>query len=235
MVYTAIVGYEAIMFSGIIDAVGEIRSIRDAPGGKSLLVHAPGYWADTKLGASIAIDGACLTITKSDDQDALFDVIAETLRRTTLGHLRPGDRVNLQKSLAVGDRIDGHFVQGHVDAVATTVEIQESGGESIWWFSLEAEAPPTGSVLSSIIPKGSIAIDGISLTVAAVRQGRFSVALIPTTLRETTLGAKRSGAKVNVETDILARTVVQYLQLLGVGAPSHDAAMMDLLKREGFA
>jgi riboflavin synthase len=226
---------EASMFSGIIDAIGEIRAVHDAPGGKTLVVRAPGYWTGTRPGASIAIDGACLTITQSDPQDARFDVIAETLRRSTLGRLRPGDRVNLQKSLAVGDRIDGHFVQGHVDAVATVAEIQESAGESIWWFSAAAEAQPAGSVLSSIIPKGSIAIDGISLTVAAVRPDRFSVALIPTTLRETTLGTKRTGAKVNIETDILARTVVSYLQLLGVKAAPSDAAMLDLLKREGFA
>ncbi|HVP12406.1 MAG TPA: riboflavin synthase [Phycisphaerae bacterium] len=228
------------MFSGIIDAIGEIRSVRDAPGGKSLVVRAAGYWADLKPGASVAIDGACLTVTHADAQDAQFDVIAETLRRTTLGGLRPGDRINLQKSLAVGDRIDGHFVQGHVDAVATIAEIRESGGESIWWFSLAPEASPTGQVPVSIVPKGSIAVDGISLTVVAVRQGGFSVALIPTTLRGTTLGHKKPGARVNVETDILARTVVQYLQLLGVGTGPHaaaanDAAMMDLLKREGFA
>ena len=228
------------MFSGIIDAIGEIRSVQDAPGGKSLVVRAAGYWAAMKAGASIAIDGACLTITQFDPQDARFDVIAETLRRTTLGQLRPGDRVNLQKSLAVGDRIDGHFVQGHVDAVATVVEVQETAGESIWWFSPEGETPWLSAVSSCVIPKGSIAIDGISLTVAAVRPGRFSVALIPTTLHATTLVRKKTGAKVNIETDILARTVVQYLQLLGVGSPSQttpaqEAAMMDLLKREGFA
>jgi riboflavin synthase len=228
------------MFSGIIDAIGEVRSVHDLPGGKTLVVRAPGYWDGVKAGASIAVDGACLTMTQSDAQDARFDVIAETLRRTTLGQLYPGDRVNLQKSLTVGERIDGHFVQGHVDAVAIVVEARETAGESIWWFSTEDEPAAATTMSSCIIPKGSIAIDGISLTVAAVRQGRFSVALIPTTLRDTTLGAKRAGAKVNIETDILARTVVQYLQLLGIGSPgqiawAHDAAMMDLLKREGFA
>jgi riboflavin synthase len=233
-----------MMFSGIIETVGRIRSVQDAPGGKSLIVHAPGYWEGTKGGASIAVDGACLTVTQTDARDAQFDVIAETLRRTTLGLLRPGDRVNLQRSLAVGDRIDGHFVQGHVDMVATIVEIEQSAGESIWWFSADADAAAPQEALASIIPKGSIAIDGISLTVAAVRQDRFSVALIPTTLQQTTLGEKKPGAKVNIETDMLARTVVRYLQLLGVGsglgsgspaAAAQNAAMMDLLKREGFA
>jgi riboflavin synthase len=233
-----------MMFSGIIETVGRIRSLRDAPGGTSLIVNAPGYWEGTKDGTSIAVDGACLTVTRADARDAQFDVIAETLRRTTLGQLRPGDRVNLQKSLAVGDRIDGHFVQGHVDAIATIVEIEQSAGESIWWFSADADAAGAKGTLAAIIPKGSIAIDGISLTVAAVRQDRFSVALIPTTLQQTTLGEKKAGAKVNIETDILARTVVRYLQLLGErdvpgsgcpAAAAQNAAIMDLLKREGFA
>lgn len=227
------------MFSGIIDGIGEIRACQDVAGGRVLIVRAPEYWGGTRPGASIAVDGACLTVTQADQQEARFDVITETLRRTTLGRLRPGDRVNLQKSLAVGERIDGHFVQGHVDAAATVAKIEQSAQESIWWFTIEP-GPASAQAFASVIPKGSIAIDGVSLTVVEAKDGRFSVALIPTTLRETTIGGKHVGAMVNVETDIIARTVVRYLQSLGgesaaAKGAADNAAMMDLLKREGFA
>lgn len=197
------------MFSGIVDAIGQVCGAENVPGGRTLRVRAPGYWGDVATGGSIAIDGVCLTLTRLAGEEATFDVIAETLRKTTLGDLRAGDRVNLQKSLSAGDRIDGHFVQGHVDAVATVARVEQSPRESIWWFSVGREA------MACLAPKGSVAVDGISLTIAAVRDGEFSVALIPTTLERTTLGAKRAGARVNIETDILARTVVHYLQSTG--------------------
>jgi riboflavin synthase len=218
------------VFSGIIEAIGQVRRCSDNSGGKTLVVAAGDYWTDVGDGASIAIDGVCLTVTSADHDSATFDVVAETLRRTTLGDLRPGGRVNLQKSLAIGDRIDGHFVQGHVDAVGTVEKAEQSPRESKWWFSLNAEAR------AYIIPKGSVAIDGISLTVADVEDGLFSVALIPTTLQQTTIGQKRPGARVNIETDILARTVVNYLQSIdrhgkaGVGSVSRG-----MLERHGFA
>jgi len=194
------------MFSGIIDAVGQVRQCKPTPGGRELVLRAPDYWSNVPQGGSIAVDGVCLTLTRAEQSDACFDVIAETLRRSTLGDLRPGDQVNLQKSLAVGDRIDGHFVQGHVDAIAKITRIHRPQGESVWWFRADRPA------MACIIPKGSVAINGISLTVVDVRDDQFSVALIPTTLERTTLGKKRVGDRVNVETDILARTVVNYLR-----------------------
>ncbi len=218
------------MFSGIIETIGEIRSGSETPGGMMLVVSAEDYWHGTIPGASIAIDGVCLTVTRINRNEAAFDVIVETLRRSTLGDLRPGVRVNLQKALAVGDRVDGHFVQGHVDAMGVVERIDEGPTESMWWFSTDASALPC------IIPKGSIAIDGISLTIAEVRDSRFSVALIPTTLQETTIGRKRVGDRVNIETDILARTVVHALQSLG---PLPDAAdrplTIESLRRQGLA
>lgn len=218
------------MFNGIIDAVGQVRSCRDTPGGKALVVTAEGYWANTPVGASIAVDGVCLTLTHADGPDASFDVITETLRRSTLCNLRPGDRVNLQRALVVGERVDGHFVQGHVDAIGTVARIEQSPSESMWWFSVDAAA------MAYVIPKGSVAIDGISLTVADVRDGLFSVALIPTTLARATIGRKGVGDRVNVETDILARTVVHYLQSMSGDRPAvENAVTMDLLKRHGFA
>ncbi len=159
-------------------------------------------------GSSIAIDGVCLTVTKIAGHTACFDVVAETLRRSTLGELRPGSRVNLQKSLRVGDRVDGHFVQGHVDAIGTVSRVESTQAESKWWIRIEADAMPC------IVPKGSIAIDGISLTIANVQRDEFSVALIPTTLSRTTIGTKQVGARVNLETDIVARTVVHQLKAI---------------------
>ncbi len=216
------------MFSGIIDAVGEVRESRETANGRLLRIESPGYWRGVPHGASIAIDGVCLTLTRSDDATADFDVIAETLRRTTLGGLLPGAGVNLQKSLAVGDRIDGHFVQGHVDAVATVSRVEQSASESMWWFRIE------GGASECITPKGSVAIDGISLTVAAVRGDEFSVALIPTTLERTTLGRKCVGTKINVETDILARTVVHYLKSLRDGGAG-GGITPEFLARHGIS
>ncbi len=215
------------MFSGIVDRIGEVRSVRQVPGGLTLVVRAEGYWRGVATGASIAIDGACLTLTRADEQDATFDVIGETVRRTTIERLTPGSRVNLQKSMSVGDTIDGHFVQGHVDAVAKIAAIEQSGGESIWWFEMDREAT------AYVIPKGSVAIDGISLTVANVKDGRFSVALIPTTLKDTTIDRKRVGDEVNVETDILARTVVHYLRSMAQRSGS-SGNLADLLREHGF-
>ncbi len=218
------------MFSGIIDTIGRVQASRTVKGGRTLVVRAPGYWADVPTGGSIAVDGVCLTLTCSDRDDAEFDVITETLRRTTLGDLKPGDKINLQKSLAVGDRIDGHFLQGHVDAVATVARVEQSDLESVWWFSMDRDP------MLYITPKGSVAIDGISLTVAVVDSDRFGVALIPTTLERTTLGDKRTGACVNVETDILARTVVHYLQSIRVGdSRAAESLTAETLKRHGFA
>jgi len=197
------------MFSGIIDAIGQIESSNPSPAGRRLSIRAPGYWTGVTEGCSIAIDGVCLTVTRVAHDIAEFDVIPETLKRTTLGDLKPGGRINLQKSLAVGERIDGHFVQGHIDAVATVTRVTRIGEDARWWFRPDAEALPY------IIPKGSIAIDGISLTVVSVVDGQFDVALIPTTLERTTLGGKEAGARVNIETDILSRTIVERLRAMG--------------------
>lgn len=218
------------MFSGIIDAIGRVQDIRSVPGGRKLTLVAPGYWQRVKPGGSIAVNGVCLTLTDSDANQAEFDVISETLSRSTLGELEAGDSVNLQKSLTVGDGIDGHFVQGHVDAVAAVCRVDASNDQSVWWFKMPADA------MQCVTPKGSIAIDGISLTIAGVRGETFSVALIPTTLNRTTLSAKRVGSRVNIETDILSRTVVHYLKSLGIGGTAERGGISkDFLSRHGFS
>lgn len=215
------------LFSGIIDQIGCVQRVAETAGGRTLSIGAPGYWTGLVEGASVAIDGVCLTMTSADASTATFDVIAETLRRSTLGGVREGDRVNLQKCMVVGDRIDGHFVQGHVDAVADIASIDQSAQESIWWFAPGAES------MRYMVPKGSVTIDGISLTIAAVEAQRFSVALIPTTLDRTTLGSKPVGARVNIETDILVRSIAHLLDGMHAGDRSSNIDR-SFLSRHGF-
>jgi riboflavin synthase len=215
------------LFSGIIDQIGVVRRAAESAGGCVLAIEAPGYWSDLATGASVAIDGVCLTLTYADATTATFDVIAETLRRSTLGELKQGDRVNLQKCMIVGDRIDGHFVQGHVDVVARVSAVEQSAQESIWWID------PGPESMRYMIPKGSVAIDGISLTVAAVKPDAFSVALIPTTLAATTLGSKVVGRRVNIETDILVRSVAHLLDGIRSDNPTSNIDR-SFLTQHGF-
>ncbi len=214
------------MFTGIIEQTGKVRTAVAQPSGKRLTIACPDFWNDLPNGASVAIDGVCLTIVARRNDEADFDVIHETLQRSTLGDLESGAHVNLERSLQAGGRLDGHFVQGHVDAIATIARIERSGGDARWSFSLDEEP------LRYIIPKGGIAIDGISLTVTNVTAGAFSVALIPTTLERTNLAHKPVGARVNIETDILARTVVHTLQSIIGRAPGLN---LERLKDLGFA
>lgn len=158
------------------------------------------------MGESIAVNGCCLTVAEISPEKISFDVIKETLDRTNLGLLTPGSHVNIERSLKIGDRLDGHFVQGHVDGRAILTSIKS--GEEEWRFTLEA---PFG-LAQYLVPKGSITLDGVSLTIAAVSGNVFEVALIPTTLKLTTLGQLSAGWPFNLEADILTKTVVSWLQ-----------------------
>ncbi|MFO0974628.1 MAG: riboflavin synthase [Phycisphaerae bacterium] len=206
------------MFTGIIERTGAVRGVSRRGAAARLTVEADAeFWSPLPLGASVAIDGVCLTLVERRGAAAEFDVIPETLQRTTLGQVAPGHDVNLERALSAGARLDGHFVQGHVDAVAVVARVTRAGGDARWLFELDPAA------LRYVIPKGSIAIDGISLTVVDVTRREFSVAIIPATLERTTLGRKLAGARVNIETDILARTVVRTLEsmdLARAGPPS---------------
>ena len=163
-------------------------------------------------GASVAVNGACLTLAALRGTDGEFDVVPETWERTTLRTLRPRDSVNLERSLRLGDRIDGHFVQGHVDGTAAVEAVDRAGGE--WRLHLRTDP----ALAPYLVAKGSVAVDGVSLTIVDAAEGRFSVALIPTTLERTVLGTRRPGDLVNIETDILARLIVRRLdQLLADG------------------
>lgn len=194
------------MFTGIIEELGVVASLAPREAGARIRLQAPIVAADIRAGDSIAVNGVCLTVTAFDDSRIEFDVIPETLSRSTLGALAAGAAINLEPSLRAGDPLDGHMVQGHVDGVGVVRSIESGAGGHVVTFEAGEELMPF------VIPKGSIALDGVSLTVASVAGNRFSVALIPTTLGATTLSQWRVGQCVNVETDILARTVVSTLK-----------------------
>jgi riboflavin synthase len=197
------------MFTGLVETLGTVRQIRSEEVGRELTVEAPTFASELVLGESVAINGVCLTVVASDAITCNFQVGPETLRVTNLGDLQPGERVNLERSLRFGDRLGGHLVQGHVDAVGTTARIIPQGEHATFWFRCPAH------LLGQMAPKGSVAVDGVSLTLVDVTTDGFSVALIPHTLASTTLGFKREGAAVNLETDMLAKYVWKAMQVLG--------------------
>lgn len=192
------------MFTGLIEAVGEIVAVRPGAGSSRLTVRGPWAAEDIALGESIAVDGVCLTVAAKSGARLEFDAVAETLRRTTLGAARPGRPVNLERAVRAGDRLGGHLVQGHVDAVTTVVRLLGRGADRGVRLRLVPE------IRRYVALKGSIALDGVSLTVSARDRAAFEVALIPETLARTTLGRLRPGDPVHVEVDIVAR----YLEVL---------------------
>ncbi|GIW70936.1 MAG: riboflavin synthase subunit alpha [Planctomycetota bacterium] len=191
------------MFTGLVESVGEVQAAERRPGGGMRLVVALGELAEgLRPGDSVAVSGCCLTAVAIEGQRAAFDLVPETLARTWFARLRPGVRVNLELPLRLGDRLGGHLVQGHVDGLATIVERAAEGGAG-GQVRLVCEAPP--ALLADMVPKGSVALDGVSLTLVEVEPPRFSVALIPHTLAVTTLGERQPGDPLNVETDLLAK------------------------------
>jgi riboflavin synthase len=194
------------MFTGLVETLGIVEALSPEGAGSRLSVRAPEIAGQLVLGESVAINGACLTVVSRDDAAFAFQAGPETLARTNLGMLKPGDRVNLERSLRVGDRLGGHLVQGHIDAVGSIDERRPDGDWLTVWF----RCPP--ALTAEMVSKGSVAVDGISLTVVDVTADRFSVALIPHTLALTTLGFKQPGDSVNLETDVLGKYVVKYLR-----------------------
>ena len=184
------------MFTGLVQRTGLVSSLADG----RLVVDIQPRW-DISRGDSVAVNGVCLTATGDGGDGFDADVMAETLRRTALGQLRDGDRVNLELPLRLGDRLGGHIVQGHVDAVGTVESVTEEGFARVVSIAAESE------LLRYTVEKGSIAVDGVSLTVASVDDRSFSVSLIPETLENTTLGALTPGRAVNLEVDVLAKYV----------------------------
>jgi len=199
------------MFTGIVEELGRVRGLRrDGPA--RLEVEARAVVADATVGASIAVNGCCLTVVEVDDAGFVVDLAPETLDRSTLGGLEPGDPVNLERPVRLADRLGGHLVQGHVDGVGTVAgRTAERDG------SVRLTVAATPGLLRHVVEKGSVTVDGVSLTVTAVADDRFEVALIPHTLAVTTLGARQPGDGVNLETDLVAKYVERLLDPAALG------------------
>lgn len=208
------------MFTGLVECMGVVAEVREHAGGLRLGIQAGGFAPDAKPGDSICVSGVCLTVVETTGGRFRFDVVPETLVKSNLGRLRAGDRVNLEASLRAGDPIGGHFVQGHVDGMATVARVDTTGGGHVLWLQ------PQDHLWPFVIPKGSIAVDGVSLTIADVQEDEFGIALIPTTLAVTTLGRLRTGDAVNMETDMIVRAVVNCLQRMMPGAQDGILAAM---------
>lgn len=194
------------MFTGIVEELGTIRAVRRGARSAVLSIAARTVLEDLKIGDSVAVNGVCLTVTSLDDGGFTADVMPETLRRSSLGALGPGGRVDLERAIAAGGRFGGHIVSGHIDGTGRIAAVRPE--DNAVWYTVEA-AP---GLLRYIVEKGSITIDGISLTVASVEADRFSVSLIPHTARCTVLGYKRPGDTVNLETDIIGKYVEKLLR-----------------------
>jgi riboflavin synthase len=194
------------VFTGIVEELGEV--VRIEPRGESavLTVRASVVANDVPHGASVAVNGVCLTVVDADGGQLAFDVMAETLKRSVVGTLRPGERVNLERAVRADGRLDGHIVQGHVDGTGVVVSRTPGDAWDLVRFGLPTE------LSRYVAEKGSIAVDGVSLTVTAVGDDWFEVGLIPETLRATTLGSKRPGDPVNLEVDVLAKYVARLVR-----------------------
>jgi riboflavin synthase len=193
------------VFTGIIREVGRAEAISGHPGGVRLVIEAPGTAAGTSVGDSVAIDGVCLTAVAVSDGQMSFDAVPETLARTSLGTLAPGARVNVEPALRAGDPLGGHYVQGHVDGPGLVRSVEDEGDGRRVWFDAGAD------ILRYAVEKGSITVQGTSLTVAALDDKGFAVALVPHTLEATTLGELVRGQAVNLEVDVLAKYVERLL------------------------
>ncbi|MBA2475132.1 MAG: riboflavin synthase [Actinobacteria bacterium] len=194
------------MFTGIVRELGRVLSHEGGEGGVRLRIEAPASAAGLQVGDSVAVNGCCLTATAVEDGCLAFEAVPETLRRTSLGRLGEGARVNVEAALRAGEPLGGHYVQGHVDAVGSVRSVLPEGmGKRLW-----VDVPP--EVLRLCVEKGSLAVEGVSLTVAALDERGLSVALIPHTLAGTTLGALQPGDAVNLEADVLAKYVERLLE-----------------------
>jgi riboflavin synthase len=216
------------VFTGLIEVIGFVSEIEMRGEVTGITFSSPWGLTEIKTGDSIAVNGACLTVVGVIEKTFTVDVSKETIARTTLGQLKPMDRVNLERALTPSDRLGGHLVLGHVDGTATITRRREEGGAFTLTFRTSED------LLISIVEKGSVAIDGISLTVNGVRGNEFSVTIIPYTFQRTTIGRRRVGDRVNVETDIIGKYVQKFLS-----GPTQEEGLksrldMDFLSKHGF-
>jgi riboflavin synthase len=218
------------MFTGLVEEIGILRRMTRGKDSARLTIEASKIVDDLQLGDSVAVNGVCLTVVAFNRSSFTADVMAETLARTNLGHLEPGDRVNLERALRLGDRLGGHLVTGHIDGVGRILRRQEHDIAILLTIGAAPE------VLRYVVKKGSVAVDGTSLTVVEVGEGDFLVSLIPHTARHTILGSKNTGDLVNLETDIIGKYVERFLALPG---PDRDqrkksGISLDFLAEHGY-
>ena len=213
------------MFTGIIEAVCTVKSVRRTGGALSLTIDLGELANESRIGDSIAVNGTCLTIAGLDGNLATFELSTETLEKSTLGGLRAGSEVNIERAMKATDRFGGHIVQGHIDGTATIKAVKRLGQ----FADIEFTSEP--ALLSEMVVKGSVAVDGISLTIASMDQSSFSVAVIPETLARTTLARAKVGDAVNIETDIIVKTIMSKLDKMLAPAPP---LTVEKLRKFGF-
>lgn len=213
------------MFTGLIQQVCTVKSLTKSAAAAVLTVDLSRLAEQTKIGNSIAINGVCLTIAKLQTNLAAFDISPETLKISNLAKLTPGSKVNTEPALKLGDPLGGHLVQGHIDGTASVKQIGKQGEFTEITFAAAPE------LLAQMIPKGAVAVDGISLTIAALDKDSFAVALIPRTLKETTLGSAKITDTVNIEIDIITKTVKKHLENI---LPKNDKLTVEKLTQLGF-
>ncbi len=216
------------MFTGIVEEVGTVKALQFSATTGKIHLRAKTVLEGTRLGDSIAVNGVCLTVTELAADGFTADVMPETLRRSNLGQLRPGDPVDLERAMAADGRFGGHIVSGHIDGTGTITR-QQREGNAVW---VRIQAPK--EILELIVEKGSITIDGISLTVATVSGTDFQVSIIPTTASDTILLTKRPGDRVNLENDIVGKYVQKLLGLTPAPTASKSGVTMELLQQYGF-
>lgn len=215
------------MFTGLIEWVCPIKAIKKSAIGKEFSIALGDLSEGVVTGDSVCVNGVCLTVSRLDKELACFDIMQETLRVSALGDLQVADRVNLERAMAAGGRFGGHFVQGHVDGTGTVGEIQRGSDCYTIWINAEP------ALLRLMIAKGSVTIDGVSLTIVTVEEKRFSVSLIPTTLKETNLGDRQCSDRVNLEADIISKWINQRLDQVLVAGDGKRLTLKKL-QEQGF-
>jgi len=213
------------MFTGLIEAICTLKSAYTTGGGMQLTIDLGKLADETKIGDSIAINGVCLTVARLQGSLAGFDISGETLAKSTLSKLKPSSQVNTERAIKAIDRLGGHFVQGHIDGTATIKAIDKHGQFADIKFAANPE------LLNQMIVKGSVAVDGISLTIANMEENSFSTTIIPKTLEKTTLGKAKIGNCVNIETDIIVKTIKKQLEKI---LPRQEKLTVERLKEIGF-
>ena len=212
------------MFSGIIEEVGEIVQVRRNGDGKDVTIRCSKVISEIRLGDSIAVNGVCLTVTAFGSESFHATAVKETLQKTTLDKIKKGDGVNLESSLRLNEKIGGHLLQGHIDCVGVIEVIHRRKGS--WMFDISFDH----SLFANVVPQGSIAIDGVSLTVATILESAIQVSIIPHTFNETLFHKYRVGSNVNIEFDIIGKYIIRYLSLMQAG----KKLSLDSLAQSGF-